>query len=164
MKQQFRYLLVSIQHPVLLLFIISFLLYGCGTIPRNYPIGKPFVFKTTIKVDGSVPKEQRELLQTRLKGQLDDSLRSRTVSKLFYSTLRKPPVFDTSYANQSVAYMHALLGSLGYFRDKVWYDTTLTVINKNQIRTTVNFFIHPGNPSVVPPMPLTARRRGRRRQ
>ncbi len=149
MKQLFRHLLIPIRFPVLLLFLISLLLYACGTIPRNYPAGRPFVFKTTIKVDGSVPKEQRELLQSRLKGQLDDSLRSRTVSKLFYSTLRKPPVFDTSYASRSVAYMQALLNSLGYFRDKVWYDTTMSVINKNQFRTTVNFYINPGSPFLL---------------
>ena len=149
MKQQRRYLLVSIQHPVLLLFLTSFLLFSCGTIPRNYPIGKPFVFKTTIKVVGSAPKEQRDLLQNRLRGQLDDSLRSRTVSKLFYSTLRKPPVYDSTYAIHSIEYMHALLNSLGYFRDKIRYDTTRTVINKNQIRTTVNFSVDPGNPFLL---------------
>ncbi len=129
MKQLFRHLLIPIRFPVLLLFLISLLLYACGTIPRNYPAGRPFVFKTTIKVDGNVPKEQRELLQSRLKGQLDDSLRSRTVSKLFYSTLRKPPVFDTSYASRSVVYMQALLNSLGYFRDKVWWLPTFRFQN-----------------------------------
>jgi len=148
-KQLHRFVLNFTRFPVLLLLLISFLLYACGTIPRNYPVGKPFVFKTTIKVDGSIPKEQRELLQSRLKGQLDDSLRSRTVSKLFFSTLRKPPVYDTSYSIGSVAYMHALLNSLGYFRDQVWFDTSLTVVNKNQLRTTVNFHIKPGNPFLL---------------
>jgi hypothetical protein len=45
--------------------------------------------------------------------------------------------------------MHALLNSLGYFRDKIRYDTTRTVINKNQIRTTVNFSVDPGNPFLL---------------
>jgi len=148
-KQLHRFISSFIRFPVLLLLLISFLLYACGTIPRNYPIGKPFVFKTTIKVDGSVPKEQREWLQNRLKDQLDDSLHSRTVAKLFYHTLRKPPIYDTGYSNRSVGFMHALLNSLGYFRNQVWYDTTLTMVNKKQLRTTINFYISPGSPFLL---------------
>ena len=147
--QAYRPLSLKSSLPALFIFLCLLTWTSCSVIPKKYPVGKPFVFKTTIKVVGSASKEQRDLLQNRLRGQLDDSLRSRTVSKLFYSTLRKPPVYDSTYAIRSIEYMHALLNSLGYFRDKIRYDTTRTVINKNQIRTTVNFSVDPGNPFLL---------------
>lgn len=113
-------------------------------IPKKYPVGRPFVFKTTIKVEGNLNRTEKELLQSKLKGQLDDSLRSRTVSKLFYSTLPHPPVFDTSYSSRSVEYMHALLIAQGYFSHLIKVDTLLTRVGKDQQRVAVNFHVQPG--------------------
>lgn len=140
----FRQLSSKSPLPALLIFLCIQSWTSCGVIPKKYPAGKPFVFKTTIKVEGSGTQEEKDGLKNKLKGQLDDSLRSRTVSKLFYSTLKHPPVYEPSYATQSVEYMQALLRSQGYFRGEIHFDTTVTQVGKDQKRVQINFFVNPG--------------------
>jgi len=142
--QLFRQLSSKSPLPALLIFLCVQTWTSCGVIPKKYPAGKPFVFKTTIKVEGSGTQDEKDALKNKLKGQLDDSLRSRAVSKLFFSTLKHPPVFETSYATQSVDYMQALLRSQGFFRGTIHFDTTLTQIGKDQKRVQVNFTVNPG--------------------
>lgn len=127
-----------------LLLFLSFYLPSCGIVVREYPRNRPYVFKTNIKLNGKFSREERELLTSKLKTQLDDSLKSRTVSKLLYSTLRKPPVYDSVYAENSKQYISDLLNSLGYLRGSVKYDTTLQHIKKDEWRVTVNFRVSPG--------------------
>ena len=119
------------------------LITSCGVIPKDYPKDKPFVFETTINVNGNFTNEERETLQSGLKGQLDDSMRARSVSKLFYSVMKKPPVYDAANADRSVLFMRALLISLGYFKDSITYDTTI-IKKDDQYRTTVTFNVTPG--------------------
>ncbi|MFM8805745.1 MAG: BamA/TamA family outer membrane protein [Sphingomonadales bacterium] len=121
---------------------------ACGVIPKNYPKGKPFVFKTTIKVNGNFSDESREDLEDRLRSQLDDSLMVRSVSKLFVREIRTPPVFDSSAVERSIAYMKNLLGSQGYFLEQITYDTIVEPVGKDQLRTSVRFQVTPG-PQVV---------------
>ncbi|MFM8711271.1 MAG: hypothetical protein ACKOC7_08330, partial [Sphingomonadales bacterium] len=77
-------------------------LSACGVIPKNYPKGRPFVFKTTIKVDGNFTDEERENLESRLRGQLDDSLMVRSVSKLFVKEIKNPPAYDSMALARSI--------------------------------------------------------------
>jgi outer membrane protein insertion porin family len=127
--------------------ISAVLLWGlsaCGVIPKNYPKGRPFVFKTTIKVDGNFTDEERETLTSRLKGQLDDSLTVRSVSKLFVKEIRNPPAYDSTAVQRSILYMQNLLGSQGYFQGDIQYDTTLEAVGKDQLRTIIRFRVNPG--------------------
>ncbi|MBM3915368.1 MAG: hypothetical protein FJ348_04915 [Sphingomonadales bacterium] len=119
-------------------------LSACGVIPKNYPKGRPFVFKTTIKVDGNFTDEERENLESRLRGQLDDSLMVRSVSKLFVKEIKNPPAYDSMALARSIVYMQNLLGSQGYFQGTIQYDTTLVAAGKDQLRTTINFQVRPG--------------------
>jgi outer membrane protein insertion porin family len=131
------------------LLVVLFLFSSCGIVVKKYPRNQPYVFKTTIKVDGKFNREEREALTSRLKGQLDDSLKSRTVSKLIYSSLRNPPVFDKTYADNSKLYMKALLNSMGYWKDSIQVDTLLQKIGKDQVRVTTNFWVRPGTQVVL---------------
>ncbi|HEV7780377.1 MAG TPA: BamA/TamA family outer membrane protein [Chitinophagaceae bacterium] len=112
-------------------------------IVKNYPPNKPFVYKTNINITGNIASDTAELIQTRLKGQLDDSIRARSVSKIFWSVMKNPPVYNSDNADKSVIYMKALLNSLGYFKDTIRVDT---VVNRkgDQYRTTVTFDVKPG--------------------
>ena len=101
--------------------IIMVLASSCATIVKNYPKGKPFVYETNITVNGNFSNEERETLESRLKGQLDDSMRSRSVSKLFWSVMKNPPVYKKENADRSILYMRSLLNSLGYFHDSIYY-------------------------------------------
>ena len=136
-----------------LITVASFvlLLVSCSVVPKDYPTDKPFVFKTNINLEGNFSKEERDVLTSQLTNQLADSMKVRTVHKLFYkgfnrSVLVKPPVFDSTSAEQSLLFMKALLNKVGYLRSSVTYDTTMVIkaeTNPPQLRTTVNFNVTP---------------------
>jgi outer membrane protein assembly factor BamA len=132
--------------------IILFFLNACSVIPRNYPANRPFVYETNINLEGNFSKEERSNLISELKNQLDDSLKTRTVYKLFYkgfnrSVLQRPPVYDSNNAEQSVKFMRALLNAKGYFRDTITYDTSMVIkadAKPPQYRTIIHFRVNPG--------------------
>lgn len=134
-----KLLLFVLAMPAFLSFFAS-----CTIIPKNYPKDKPFVFETKITVNGNFSNEEKEILESRLKGQLDDSMRSRSVSKLFYSVMKNPPVYKAENADRSILYMRSLLNSLGYFHDSIYYKDTIQLKGKDQHRAYINFFIYPG--------------------
>jgi hypothetical protein len=55
------------------------------TIPKKFQAGKPFVYKTTININGNVPDKLQ--LEERLQNQIDDSLKTRIIS---YAGVRRP--------------------------------------------------------------------------
>lgn len=117
---------------------------SCSTIVKNYPVNKPFVYKTNINITGNIPSDTSATIASRLKGQLDDSMKSRSVSKVFWSVMKKPPVYKNENAEKSIVYMKALLSSLGYFRDTILVDTVVNIVKGDQYRTTVTFDVKPG--------------------
>src|SRR6188768_2532380 len=126
--------------------LVTLVLASCKVIPIDYPIDKPFVFETNIKLEGNFTKEEKDALTTQLRNQLDDSMRAKTVYKLIYKGINRPvliktPVFDSTSADKSVLYMRALLRKFGYLRNTVTYDDTVIVKGEStrpQLRTTVN--------------------------
>jgi len=119
---------------------------GCGVIPKQYPLGQPFVYQTNIQVNGNFTNTEKNRLSTRLRGQLDDSLRVRTVSKMLYSELRRPPRYESNTATRSIDYMRNLLVAEGYYHDSIRVDTTVHQVGAQQFRTTVLFQVWPGKP------------------
>ena len=119
----------------LLLFV------GSCTIVKNYPRNQPFVYKTNINIKGNTARDTVLILQSRLKGQLDDSMRARSVSKILWSVMKNPPVYNSDNAEKSVTYMRALLKSMGYTRDTISYDTTVAR-NGDKFQTTVDFNVN----------------------
>ena len=133
-----RYAIVLFRSCLLILLLAS-----C-TIVKNYPAGRPFVYKTNITVNGDFSSEEKARLSSRLKGQLDDSMVSRAVSKVFWSVMKKPPVYESANADKSVLYMRALLNALGYFSDTIRYNVQVDTVEKTQYRATVDFQVTPG--------------------
>jgi|CXWL01.1.fsa_nt_gi outer membrane translocation and assembly module TamA len=134
-------------HSTLRNFIIGglwLLVATSCTIVKNYPANKPFVYKTNINITGNITSDTAAEIASRLKGQLDDSMRARSVSKVFWSVMKNPPVYDNSNAEKSVVYMRALLNSMGYFKDSISYDTTVNIVKGDQYQTTVTFDVKPG--------------------
>lgn len=122
---------------------ILLLITSC-TVPRKYQADKPFVFKTTIKVEGNAKLAERQDLELRLANQLDDSLKVRIISLGgIRKTLIKPAVFDTTYASRSVVFMNALMNSMGYYQARIQWDSTLKKVGKQQ-RVIVDFTVTPG--------------------
>jgi hypothetical protein len=140
-------LTILIALSVLLLIVAS-----CGVVPKNYPRDKPFVWDTKFHIEGNLSKEDKEVLESQLRSQLDDSMRAKTVYKLLYRginrpVLENPPAFDSASAERSVIFMTALMNKIGYLRNSITYDPDTAIVKDGdrptQLRTTVNFFIKP---------------------
>jgi hypothetical protein len=63
------------------LFIL--VLASCRVIPKDYPIDKPFVFQTNIKLEGNFTKEEKDALASQLKTNCMIAMRAKDVYKLF---------------------------------------------------------------------------------
>ena len=123
------------------LTIAAFCLFMASscTIVKNYPRGKPFVYKTNININANLSRDSTTMLSSRLRSQLDDSMRSRAVSKILWKVMKKPPVYDVSNAEKSIIFMRALLISMGYFRDTITYQAVIDTVSNDQYRTSVSF-------------------------
>ena len=124
--------------------LLVFNLTSCFTVVKKYQPQKPFVYKTNINLVGKFSKEERENLSSGLVDQLDDSMRAPKVDKLLWSVMKRPPVYDSVNADNSIVYMRALLNSMGYFNDSIYYQSTISQENGDQLRTTIDFFVRPG--------------------
>lgn len=118
---------------------------GCK-VTKNYPRDKPFVYKTTIKLNSKLSQTARSELMVKLENQVDDSLKPRWVRKLFVrQILSKPPVFDTANVSKSLRYLNDLLRANGYMYSKIDWDSSLTVIPaRKQQRVSVSFNVTTG--------------------
>jgi outer membrane protein insertion porin family len=132
--------------PTISLLLITAFLIGMNscTVVKKYPRSQPFVYKTNINVIGNFTNEQRSDLESRLRGQLDDSMRPRTVDKVIVKVMKNPPAYKNENADRSKVYMRALLRSLGYFNDTSTYHADTLVTDEDQFRTTVTFDVRPG--------------------
>jgi outer membrane protein assembly factor BamA len=135
-----------------IIFLAAFIYFFAScTVVKDYPAGKPFVYKTTVDIEGEYNTEEKKQLTERLLEQMDDSIRVRSVQKLvgwengpkfFYSLIKNPASYDSVNADKSKIFMRALLNSLGYYRDSISYNDTVH-IRGDQLRTTVNFDVTP---------------------
>lgn len=141
---------------ILIAAILTGVVTSCNVVyVKNYPSKKPFVYETNINLTGNFSKDSSELLKSRLKNQLEDSMKVRTVRKIIANglinrpVLDKPPVYYVANAEKSVLYMRALLVSLGYFKDSITYHAVIDTFKNDQLRTTISFNVTPGKPVVL---------------
>ncbi len=147
----------SLVRPAIVPAILIFALFSCR-VPVDFQKGKPFVYKTTIQVEGDIKGDEKQELESRLQNQLDDSLQTKTVTAFFpwphlvYKKLANPPVFDTANLGRSIVFMNGLLNSTGFYSSKI----TDTVIYKSmskedslrEQRVTIHFIVKPGKQMV----------------
>lgn len=114
------------------------------TISKSAQPGKPYVYKTTIDINGNVA-DKPQLLE-RLQNQLDDSIKLRVISYAgVVRVLVKPPVFDSVNIGRSRIFMTSLLHSLGYFNPVITDSFRIdTLRRKKEYRTHINFKVTPG--------------------
>ena len=113
------------------------------TVVKNYPEDQPFVFQTKINVEGVPAKEEKGKLESGLVQQLDDSIQSKEVDKVFWSVIKEPTKLDTGLISKSVQSMHYYLNAQGYFRDSILFETSVQQ-TANQKRATIKFDVWPG--------------------
>jgi len=110
---------------------------------KNYPKNKPFVYETNINLPGNLSKTEKNNLESKLKGQLEDSLDPKFNQKIFWQVLKKPPLYDTTYVQSSKRFMLALLHTSGYFKADISYDTTVKR-KEEMYKLKLNFNVTPG--------------------
>lgn len=140
-----------------ILILCCFFGTGCITV-KNYPTGKPFIYQTTIHVQGALSGDEKKALELQLAEQIHDSVRVRAVSKaigwdnalfgfvprFFYEVRKNPTAFDSLHAGQSIGFMRTLLNSLGYYRDSSFYRVKIdTSSGGQQLRTQLDFYVNP---------------------
>src|SRR4030095_13996985 len=113
------------------------------TYAKKYPKNKPFVYKTNIKLSGNLSKTEKSNLESKLRRQLEDSVNPKASGKILWQTIKKPPVFDTTYVHSSKDFMMAMLHTSGYFKADINYDTTVNRREEIQ-KLTLNFNVAPG--------------------
>src|SRR5678815_942716 len=110
---------------------------------KAYPKNKPFVYETNINLSGNFSKTEKESLESRLQVQLEDSLDPKFNQKIFWQVLKKPPAYDTTYAQSSKRFMLALLHTSGYFKADINYDTAVKR-SEDMYKLKLNFNVTPG--------------------
>ena len=125
-------------------------LFAC-TVPKKYPLRRPFVFAVKIKVEGNLRPSDKQDLAARLSNQLDDSLRVQEISLFgIYNRVENPPAFDTANVRRSIGFMVALLNASGYFnptiKDTIRRDTIRIRRHpdRDEYRVRVDFHVWPG--------------------
>jgi outer membrane protein insertion porin family len=146
-----RQVTVSFFNPAFVLPpVLVVLLFSC-TVPKKYQANKPFVFSSTVKVEGNLPPGEKKDLALHLSNQLDDSLRTQVVSLAgIYRKVVNPPVFDTANMRRSIGFMVALLNATGYYspviKDTIRRDTVRFRRHpeRDQYRVSIDFLVWPG--------------------
>jgi outer membrane protein insertion porin family len=152
----------SLVRPAIVPAILIFALFSCR-VPVDFQQGKPFVYKTTIKIDGTnIKGDEKQELGLRLQNQLDDSLQTKTVTAfdwpwkrpyIIYKKLPEPPVFDTSNVGRSIVFMRSLLSSNGYNASVIQDTVVYKTVHKGKIkkgqnleeqRVCIDFIVKPG--------------------
>jgi len=147
----------SRQVSVSLLYLLialsaSCFLWSCSGFHHvtGYQYGKPFVYRTNIKVQGNISRSEKKDLALRLLNQLDDSLRTQETSVAgVYTRIVNPPVYDSNNMRRSINFMVVLLNASGYFtpviKDTVRIDTVRKKHPiKDQYRVSIDFTVWPG--------------------
>ena len=113
----------SLVRPAIVPAILLFAFFTSCRVPANfqYPQGKPFVFKTKIKVEGNIKGDEKQDLTQKLLNQLDDSLQAKTVTSFYKpmyfiaNKLSYSPVYDSASVGRSIVFMRSLLNANGYY-------------------------------------------------
>ncbi|HEY4154381.1 MAG TPA: hypothetical protein VGM24_03115, partial [Puia sp.] len=151
--------------PAIVPAILFLGLFSCR-IPKDFQPGKPFVYRTNIKVEGKMKNDQRQDLILRLENQLDDSLQVKTItafdwpwhSHIIYKKLSHPPVYDSLNLGRSIAFMTSLLNANGYYSPVIEDTVKIKTVHKGKVysrkkyrgqsreeqRVTIDFKVKPG--------------------
>ncbi|TBR20371.1 MAG: hypothetical protein EPO57_00285 [Chitinophagaceae bacterium] len=133
--------------------LLGILLVSCSVIPKNYPLHQPFVYQTSIQLEGKFSKDEKKNFISQLHAQLDDSIKLNTVRTFIYkgfnrSILVNPPVYENANAEKSASFMKDLLNAEGYLYNSIRFDTMMIykkMSNHIQNRTIVKFYVAPDN-------------------
>ena len=129
--------------------LITLVFVNSCTIVQKYQKNIPFVYKNRITILRSdLKKEEKDVLKTKMMGQLEDSMRIPLKEIAFIvNKIKNPPLYDSANANQSARNMKASLTHLGYYNAQV---KTIADTSKGvQRRVTTEFRIDLGKLTLI---------------
>lgn len=129
--------------------LITIVFVNSCTIVQKYQKNIPFVYKNRITIIRSdLKKEEKDVLKTKMMGQLEDSMRIPLKEIAFIiNKIKNPPLYDSANANQSARNMKASLTHLGYYNAQV---KTIADTSKGiQKRVTTEFRIDLGKLTLI---------------
>ena len=141
----------QIRYVALLFLLLSFITFGC-TVIKHYPTDKPFFFENSIKINGSLSKQEKIDIKNRLLSQIEDSAQIKVASKIPWPSfpwlipsqvMDSPAVFNKQQVLQSVQNMTNSMSSIGYRRSSILLETD-TIVKKNQQRVKTNYVVDAG--------------------
>ncbi len=98
------------------------ILFSSCSIPiiRKAPVDRYYLRKNSIEVTGgNFTKTEKSTILQRLSNQLDDSAKVPSKSAwIFFEIIKRPPVYDSSFAEISARNMKASMFHLGYYNAK----------------------------------------------
>ena len=131
--------------------LLTFILFGC-TVIKHYPKDKPFFFENNIKINGSIGKQEKIDIKTRLLTQVEDSAQIKVASKIPWPTfpwvipskvMDSPTVYNKLQVLQSAQNMTNSMSSIGFRRSAILIETD-TINKKNQQRVRTNYIVEVG--------------------
>ncbi|HRD57411.1 MAG TPA: BamA/TamA family outer membrane protein [Ferruginibacter sp.] len=134
----------SLQNTVAAL-LLCFAISSCN-ITRNAPKGKPYLAKNSFEIKGGkFNKLEQEAVLARMENQLDDSSKLNfNTSFLFFTTLKRPPAYDSIFSFNSAENMRTSMVHIGYYQSKVSYKAD--TIGK---KVKVHYTLEPGKATLV---------------
>jgi hypothetical protein len=110
------------------------------------PADRPYIIGNSIEVKGgNFTKSEKTDLEQRLYNQLDDSSKVTTNDILFiFHVIKRPPAWDSIYAEKSAAGIRASLFHLGYYHAAASYKA-----DKKGKRVKVNYTVEAGTPTRI---------------
>jgi outer membrane protein insertion porin family len=141
----------NILHLPTAVLLLTFILFGC-TVIKHYPKDKPFFFENNIKINGSIGKQEKIDIKTRLLTQVEDSAQIKVASKIPWPTfpwvipskvMDSPTVYNKLQVLQSAQNMTNSMSSIGFRRSSILIETD-TIIKKKQQRVRTNYIVEVG--------------------
>ena len=128
-----------------LILLFGYWLSSCSIV-KKAPKNQFYLYKNSIEVKGgNLTRTEKTALIQRLYGQLDDSAKVKTKTRLFlFKTLKSPRVYDSSYSNASATSMRASLFHLGYYHADV-----AIVTDTSDKKISVKYIVSPGPPTLI---------------
>ena len=141
----------QIRYVALLFLLLTFITFGC-TVIKHYPTDKPFFFENSIKINGSLSKQEKIDIKNRLFSQIEDSAQIKVASKIPWPSfpwlipsqvMDSPAVYNKQQVLQSVQNMTNSMSSIGYRRSTILLETD-TIVKKNQQRVKTSYVVESG--------------------
>jgi outer membrane protein insertion porin family len=131
-------------HHYIYILLAILLIHACKTV--EYPINKPYVYKTKINIVGNYTNAEKKRLLEKLEKQIDDSLKTSrrrdTVLRFIPYSIKQYHAVDTNAITRTYDFFKATYIANGYFRGGVT-SSKIDTFNNHPYKRLVTFTVQP---------------------